>query len=400
MAAGFMPNILGRQNVRPVDERPLDGVRALLADSFQFAAPDSPGLHFWGGLAEPQRAGLSASLPRISVAGSDLSAEGAETRCLGEAAERLSSLYDAGRDLMTVPAAQIPGDLLAAINGHADSVECLPGQRLNDGEAVWVPAALCLYDPGAMVGAAGQRPAQVAKGIAAGPDWQSAVDSAVAELVERDAAALWWHGGKLPSPVSLDLVADCRAAAVLSALRMGQRGRTCWLLDISTEFGLAILAAVSVMENGEGFACGLAASRMPADAARSALIEMAQMELSQHLIRGKAKALGPEGLTEADFRQIERSVRITAESCPLIVASGAPRRHDISQAGGSAVARLAKQSAVYAVECTLPRLDIPVAAVLAPGLQPMDGATVTERLAAVIAETGGGEQYHQGVHLI
>ena len=356
MSAEFNPIGSGRQTGSSTDLRPLERVRALMADSFQFTAPDSPGLHFCGGLADPQLAGLSAALPRISVVGSDLSADGAETRCLGEAAERLSSLYDPSRDLKSVPAADIPADLLACIGTEAMEHECLAGQRLNDGAAVWVPAAVCLHDPAA--------PAQrlPAKGIAAGPDWQSAVERAVAELVERDAAALWWLGGQMPAPVSLDVLARGDAGAVLQMLRGDQTGRSAWVLDISTEFGLTVFAAVSVMGNGEGFACGLAAAADPAEAMRSALVEMAQMELSQHLIRGKAKALGPEGLTEGDFRQIERSARITPETCPLIAASGPLRAQASSSA--NAVAQIALQSTVYAVDCTLLGLDVPVAVVL------------------------------------
>ena len=392
MSAGIMPNLFGQQAQSGEAAKPLDRVRGLLADSFQFAAPDSPGLYFCGGLADPQLAGLSDTLPRISVAGSDLTPEGAETRCLGEAAERLSSLYDTSRDLKTVPVADIPADLLACAGAEHPALECLAGQRLSDGAAVWVPASLCLHDPAAPgVG-------RLAKGIAAGPDWQSAVERAVAELVERDAAALWWLGGRMPAPVSLDTLDRGQAADVLRALRGDQTGRTAWLLDISTEFGLMVFAAVSVMENGEGFACGLAAAAEPAQAMRSALIEMAQMELSQHLIRGKAKALGPEGLTEGDFRQIERSVRITPETCGLILAAGPPR--PLAPATGNPIAQIAMQSTVYAVDCTLPALDVPVAAVLAPGLLPLNAFAAAPRLSAVIAETGGGDQYHSGVQLI
>ncbi len=379
------------------DMGPLEAVRGLLADSFRFGSPDAPGLHFMGGLADPARAGLSGNLPKISTAGSDLSAEGAEMRCLGEAAERLSSLYDASRAVEAVANAEVPADLLALLDNTAEAVavSCLQGQRLNDGEAVWVPAALVLHDPlGTLAGPAGK----AAKGIAGGPDWQSAVDHALAELVERDAAALWWLGGKLPAPVGLDLMVEGQAGAVLQALRRGQGGRRTWLLDIGAGFGLTVMAAVSVMADGEGFACGLAAAANPADAMRSALVEMAQMELSQHLIRGKAKALGPDGLTEADFRQIERSVRITPESCPLMVPHGAPRPAAPPQANPAVL--LMEAGPLYVVDCTLPVLDIPVAAVLAPALQPMDVAVRTGRLQAVSQSTGGGEQYHQGVQLI
>ena len=110
---------------------------------------------------------------------------------------------------------------------------------------MWVLGAVCLHDPAA--------PALglPAKGIAAGPDWQSAVERAVAELVEWDAAALWWLGGKMPAPVSRAVLARGDAGAVLPALRGDLTGRSAWLLDISTEFGLTVFAAVSVMENGE-----------------------------------------------------------------------------------------------------------------------------------------------------
>lgn len=378
---------------------PLERVRVLLADSFQFTAPDSPGLHFFGGLVDPGLAGFSQDLPRISVAGAELSAEGAAIRCLGEAAERLSSLYDPSRATVSVAAAEVPADLRALLDGEADTLACLQGQRLSDGEAVWVPAALVLHDPvGQLSGPTGT----CAKGVAAGPDWQNAVSRAVAELVERDAAALWWLGGRMAAPVSLDRLAACEAGAVLCALRGDQKGRTAWLLDISTEFGLVVMAAVSVMQNGEGFACGLSASANPAEAMRGALVEMAQMELSQHLIRGKAKALGQEGLTEADFRQIERSVRITPATCPLILAAGPLREAFAEETDRRAgpIPQIANQSPVYVVDCTLPNPDIPVAAVLAPQLQPLRAGAPTSRLNAITTATGGGEQYHHGVHLV
>lgn len=372
----------------------LAAVGALLADSFRFMSPDAPGLFFMGGLADPVLAGFGDGRPKISVAGSGLSEQDAEVRCLGEAAERLSCLYDPACAAEIVPAAEIPADLLAAMEAEVDALPCLQGQRLNDGEAVWVPAALVLHDPARRL--PGPR-GSVAKGMAAGPDWQAAVESALFELVERDAAALWWLGGRMPSPVPLEWAAGS-AAAVLAALRQGQRGRRSWLLDISTEFGVPAVAAVSVMENGEGFACGLAAARDMGTAVRSALVEMAQMELSQHLIRGKARALGPEGLTEADFRQIERSVRITPESCPLILPAAPPRA--VPENGSNPVAALTAARTLYAVDCTLPALDIPAAALLSPALQPMDAAVQTARLQDTLKNCGGGRQFHHGVQLI
>lgn len=373
----------------------LEPVRNLLADSFNFRSPDAPGLHFMGGLADPAMAGFSSALPKISTAGSGLSTEEAETRCLGEAAERLSSLYDTSRAIQHVPSSEVPAELLACVADTTAALPCIQGQRLKDGDAVWVPASLVLHDPtGQLESPAGA----VAKGIAAGPDWPAAVNAALEELVERDAAALWWLGGRMPASVSLDLVSVSGAATILAALRQGQETRTTWLLDLTTEFGLTAIAAISVMANGEGFACGLSAKANAAKAAESALIEMAQMELSQHLIRGKAKALGPEGLTEADFKQIERSVRITPQTCPLILPGQPPRPFSGSPDG--MISALTKSIDMYVVDCTLPHLDVPVATVLAPALQTLDPAADPPRLSEITRSTGGGAQYHGGIQLI
>jgi ribosomal protein S12 methylthiotransferase accessory factor YcaO len=322
-----------------------------------------------------------------------LSVEDAEIRCLGEAAERLSVL-SYGDDLITAIApAEISPDLLALLGEVEGPVPCLSGQRLSDGDAVWVPASLCLHDP------SGLAPA-VAKGSAAGATWQDAFERATAELIERDATALWRRGGQMPAPVALDVLAETAAGHVLKSLREGASTRTTWLLGISTEFGLAVIAAVSVMQNGEGFACGLAAAPAASEAVSSALVEMAQMELSQHLIRGKAQALGQDGLTEADFRQIERSVWITPQSCPLIVTSGVPKPISPRCAPDEISTRLNKVSPLYVVEVTRPAINIPVAVVIAPGLNSMAAGHDTARLQAVVDQTGGGDQHHGGVGLL
>ena len=392
----FGPNLMpeGRALPEKDDESlRLGRVAACLADSFQFQAPDCPGLAFVGELADPGLIGLTGKSVRLSVAGSGLTPADAETRCLGEAAERISCLAAVHQPGEPVALAEIPDDLRALLGDVSGPVPCLQGQRLSDGDAVWVPVNLCLHDP-----AAGPPP--VARGTAAGSTWPAAVKRAVAEVVERDAAALWWLGGRHAPPVSLE--AASTASDVLTALRGRADTRTTWLLDLGREFGISTFAAVSVLPSGEGFACGLRAAPAVADAIRSALIEMAQMELSQHLIRGKAKALGSDALTPADRRQIERSVRITPENCPLIVPVGGPRpsgRGPISSPGET-IQSLCEVSNLYSVDLTRPSLDIPVAAILAPRLQPLDPASSTPRLRAACEQTGGGDQYHGGQSLL
>jgi hypothetical protein len=49
---------------------------------------------------------------------------------------------------------------------------------------------------------------------------------------------------------------------------------------------------------------------------------------------------------------------------------------------------------------TRPAINIPVAVVIAPGLNSMAAGHDTARLQAVVDQTGGGDQYHGGVGLL
>jgi ribosomal protein S12 methylthiotransferase accessory factor len=54
----------------------------------------------------------------------------------------------------------------------------------------------------------------------------------------------------------------------------------------------------------------------------------------------------------------------------------------------------------FGLDLTRPSLTIPVARVIAPGLQPLPSEIMTPRLADMIARTGGGAAYTGGVALI
>jgi ribosomal protein S12 methylthiotransferase accessory factor len=54
----------------------------------------------------------------------------------------------------------------------------------------------------------------------------------------------------------------------------------------------------------------------------------------------------------------------------------------------------------YGLNLTRPRFAVPVARIIAPGLQLEPSAIITPRLANMIAQTGGGAAYTGGVALI
>ena len=54
----------------------------------------------------------------------------------------------------------------------------------------------------------------------------------------------------------------------------------------------------------------------------------------------------------------------------------------------------------YSLDLTRPRFGVPVVRVIAPGLQSEPCDIIGQRLARVIAETGGGRQYSGGIVLL
>jgi hypothetical protein len=161
-------------------------------------------------------------------------------------------------------------------------------------------------------------------GCAAGPSTDAAALHGLLELVERDAAAVWWRGGRRPRPLALEHPALADAAALLARLRQGGRGRRSWLLDITTDLGVPAVAAVSVGLDGAGFCCGLAARPGLAAACRAALLELCQMELALAVVAAKREEGGEAALNPRDLSHQARFTGIHAARCALLHPLGEP----------------------------------------------------------------------------
>jgi ribosomal protein S12 methylthiotransferase accessory factor YcaO len=114
-------------------------------------------------------------------------------------------------------------------------------------------------------------------GTASGSSWQDALDRATLECIERDAMAIWWYG-RQQRP---HLPASCldRLAPRLSWW-LSQRQKHFQLIDITSDNGVPVVAAVSYDDNGRHVAIGTAAATETERAAISAVTEMVQMEVS------------------------------------------------------------------------------------------------------------------------
>jgi ribosomal protein S12 methylthiotransferase accessory factor len=382
---------------------------------FELVAPDAPGLVSFGAELDPALADpLHAGSPLVGVSGVGVSLQDAFQGCVGEGIEYLSQLQ-IGDDLLE-PAG--PGDaglgprtqeFLYAYSRHrlrpAAELSWCRALRLADGREVLLPADLCLRRaPGAREI---DPPFPLSTGSAAGKTWEAAALHGLLELIERDAASLWWRGGHPGRSIPPGDETQLTAETLLEKLRQNAPGRRSWLLDITTDIGVPCVASVSCLADGFGFAVGLAAKPTLKAAARSAILEMCQGELAHAVVEAKLRERGETALNERDRAHRRRATMINVDQCLLLQPGPGRAQHltlDSTDAGTVLrliVNRLAQFGFdSFGLDLTRPRFATPVARVIAPGLQLEPSAIVSPRLADMIARTGGGAVYTGGVSLI
>lgn len=381
---------------------------------FELAAPDAPGLIAFGAEVDPACVdALHQGSPPASVSGIGLDMQAAFQGCVGEGIEYLSQLQRAddviiaadraaAEAVLDMPARELVAALMSA-RGGAD-LSWHAARRLSDRREVLLPADLCLRRPPARQEFAPPFPLSI--GSAAGTSFEGAALHGLLELIERDAASLWWNGGSRGRAVVPE--AEAGAKALLHALRAGAPAlRRSWLLDITTDVGVPAVAAMSCRPDGFGFAFGLAARLTPEAAARAATLEMCQGELACAVVEAKSRERGEAALNARDRGHLLRATAIDADKCALLQPIPGRAGHLSIEAADSLgaldtlVRRLSALGVeTYALDLTRGDLAVPVARIVAPALQAEPSTFVTARLAHMIAKTGGGATQTGSIPLI
>ncbi len=202
-------------------------------------------------------------------------------------------------------------------------------------------------------------------GNAAGNTLEEAILQGFLELVERDAVALWWYN-RIPSP-EVDLAAFERP--YFTGLRETYRslGRRIWVLDVTTDFGIATFVAVSMPEDGDDgrdVLLGFGSHLDPAIAASRALTEMNQFLPSA--LRGQVRRVADGELDDIAFLLPDPQARARAHAD----VSGTDR--DDLRAAVEACVALARDRGieVLVLDQTREEIGLPVVKVVAPGLRP------------------------------
>jgi ribosomal protein S12 methylthiotransferase accessory factor len=370
---------------------------------FELRLRDIPGAVFVGAELEPTQYGLSSASGRISCSGKGFDPTRAIVSCIGEGAEHISQYTRGDEGLRPGALVELATGLgrqsalalldMAGVDAPLEArIQWARAKRFPDLSENLVPAALCYR--GAQAAASARPRVKLSCGSASGARLADAVASGLLELIERDAVALWWVGGRPGAPLAPDDERD--ATAILSQLRGPNRTRLSWLLDLTTDIDVPCVAALSTNEDGFELAGGFAARPTMRDAAEAALLEMCQMELALAVVRLKRSQSGEASFAEIDHRHWRRATGLDANDISILKPMGEPRRASSNAAPAAyslpqLVERvMAVGSQVWFVDQSRPDLRIPVAHVLADGLQPMPSSLRSPRLCATIEQTGGG----------
>jgi bacteriocin biosynthesis cyclodehydratase domain-containing protein len=213
-------------------------------------------------------------------------------------------------------------------------------------------------------------------GNAAGSSLEDAIVQGFLELVERDAVALWWYNRTRQPGLDLDAFDE----PWISTLRCGYRrtGREVWALDLTTDLGIPVVAALSCdARTGGRTIFGFGAHFDPRIALRRALTEMGQL-FGAVMDRGEAGA-GPEPEVHRDlaawWRHCARAdvgyLLADPQAAPLgpggyAYTPTADLRDDV-EAISALTGRLGLDLLV--LDQTRPDVGIPVAKVIVPGLR-------------------------------
>jgi ribosomal protein S12 methylthiotransferase accessory factor len=348
---------------------------------FALPAEDAPGLIALGAEIDPTCMGVRDA-PLGSVSGAGLSFRQAFEACVGEGVERLSQ-YAIDLDVIErVATNDAPSDASPALRAlweqlrphrrhpAASSTAWTIAADLADGRPVRLPADICFRRP------ADTRdidpPWQLSTGCAAGPDHLTATLHGLLELIERDAVALWWRGGRRAR-----LARGDAGAAVLARLRGGDTRRRTWFLDITSDIRVPVVVAASSDDDGFGLCCGSAAHATLAGAADAAARELAQMELAYRVTAAKRGARGEAALNDVDRHHVWRFTEVNVATTPALHPL-APPLPPCDLPANDPLAELAavreRLGAVGLAPCALNLtravFDIPVVRVVCPGLEP------------------------------
>lgn len=196
-------------------------------------------------------------------------------------------------------------------------------------------------------------------GCAAGNTLEEAILQGFLELVERDAAAIWWYGEIRRPGIDLAGLGSQRLARIARSL--GPQWQY-WALDLTHDFGIPVVAAIGRHDATGEWAIGFGCSPSAVFACERALTEMGQL-----IAAGKKFSVPHEGRPEGDGTRFLMPAEdgATTPMRPAAVAPSADIAEEIERC-----VRIAASLGMETVVLDYTRPDIPLRTVkvVVPGL--------------------------------
>lgn len=243
-------------------------------------------------------------------------------------------------------------------------------QDKNTNHVHFVPSLCGLIDEERFYGITSERLTST-NGSAVADTFDTASDKAVFELIERDAVSIWWYNRIMRDRVPDGLVKTGCGDDLFKWLE--DRERQFHLIDISSDLGVPVVAALSYEPDGTMIADGYAAGRGWPEAVFSAVLEMLQAEISLSFMQQKADTDAKQNPMAPKSSFFEETLRMNLFSEPFMVARQQTRpvpASDTEVEAPEVLANLARNNVqVLVADLTRPELGIPAARAVSPQLR-------------------------------
>lgn len=351
-----------------------------------------------GSVSHPQR----RSVVPLLAEGRGTTSRLARLSCLGEAAERYSCIFHGTEERITssylaVQDAAVHPNMLTLYSTdqyaskadpglYLEAVATVPERFDESAEIEWtearcldglgmrlVPTSYCFLGHQKLDDV--QFCISDTNGCAAGRTINEALVKGLLELIERDACAIWWYNKMRRPEVDLSSSSGDRLSLWKAFFEYKQRSLS--VLDISTDLGVAVCAAVSADTHGANIRIGLGCHLDPTTAVVRAVTELTQ---NLWLHRGRMYDQQVVGALDQSSEQWSRAVNISNN--PQLVGEGrvaiagsALARSDDLQITDRSLAILGERIRgvglqAYFVDLTRQDIQIPCVRVIVPGLRP------------------------------
>lgn len=392
---GYLPldgiSSSGEDLLRNHNRVSLLGLASKFDKIFELPLPYAPGAKFFGGMISTKSIDVKChGDSAVSVGGRGNDLRRAFESCLGEAVEYLSFIERDDEQLICeLPSNQklnqrdmnwVQSGLGLKTTSDLDPDQWICANELFTSKPLYFPADLILRRPTSR--RIGNRPSE-SSGLSAASNLDAACTGGLLEVIERDAIALWWFGGRPAHKVEPNLLENTDHADFVKTLR-GKNGRNFWLLDITSDIGVPVVAALSSDSEGSSVVAGFSAGLTLHHAIRRALLEMCQMELAQEISLSKLNRMKAEQLLKDDHAWIRKHSELSVHNFPRLHGDAQSHTQDISPKIWSTYAIVDRLKNLgyntYCVNLTRPDICVPVAKIVVPGLQSSKSDWVSERL--------------------